>query len=126
MARLDRGLVELGTPESVERAENLARDLIEVTNAPLETYHWMVYFHGTSDLTDPDLTLRVALAAENATDRDEYGVWPIILDSAYSAVLDGIAVEEGREAALARAERDRCTGGTRRPQRQRLRPDRRG
>jgi hypothetical protein len=104
MARLDRGLVELGTPESIERAEGLARTLIEAKNAPMEVYHWMVYFHGRSELTNPELTLRVAIAAENATDRVEYGMWPNILDMAYGSLLKGILNEQGIDAALSKAE----------------------
>ncbi|MFH1689936.1 MAG: hypothetical protein ABIE42_06825, partial [Candidatus Eisenbacteria bacterium] len=73
VARLDRGLMEQGTPESIARAEELARVMLEVNDAPMEPYHWMVYFHQKSELANPELTVRVALAAENATDREEYG-----------------------------------------------------
>jgi tetratricopeptide (TPR) repeat protein len=104
MARLDRGLMEIGTPESVERAEGLARDLIEARDAPMEPYQWMVYYHSRSDLTNPELTLQVALAAEYATDRVENGGWPRILGTAYSAILDGIMKKQGLDAALSHAE----------------------
>jgi hypothetical protein len=73
MARLDRGLMEIGTPESVARAEGLAHDLIEARDAPMEPYQWMVYYHSRSELTDPELTLQVALAAAYASDRVENG-----------------------------------------------------
>ena len=66
ISRLDRGLVEMGTEESVAKAEELAKEMLEVTDAPLEPYSWMVYFHNQSEFTNPELTLKVALAAENA------------------------------------------------------------
>jgi tetratricopeptide (TPR) repeat protein len=102
-ARLDRGLVELGTPESIARAEEIARDMLEVNDAPMEPYHWIVYFHQRSDLTDPELTVRVALAAENATDRDEYGMWPSLLNMAYGKLITSIKEDQGLEAALSKA-----------------------
>ena len=103
MARLDRGLMEEGTPESVARAEELARELLEVRDAPMETYHWMVYFHQKSEFANPELTVRVALAAGNAIDRDEYGMWPQMLDMAYSRLIESVCDELGLEAALSKA-----------------------
>lgn len=104
MARLDRGLIEYGTEESVARAEALARDLLEAGNAPMETYHWMVYFHRNSEMTNPELTLRVALAAEKATDRIEYGAWQQLLNMAYGRLLHKVNDEQGLEAALSKAD----------------------
>jgi len=104
VARLDRGLVELGTPESVARAEALARDMLEVNDAPMEPYHWMVYFHQASELTNPELTVHLALAAERATDREEYGMWPQVLNMAYAGLVNSVNEEQGLEAALSRAE----------------------
>jgi tetratricopeptide (TPR) repeat protein len=104
LARLDRGLIELGTPESVARAERLASEMLDATNAPMETYHWIIYFHQSSELTDPELTARVAMAAENAIDRDEYGAWPSILDMAFTRLLGQVQEDQGLEAALAKAE----------------------
>ncbi len=104
IARLDRALIETGDPARAERAEDLARALIEVNDAPMEPYHWMVYFHQQSEYTDPELTLRVALAAEKATDRDEYGMWGSILDMAYRKLLTSVVDEQDLAAALSRAE----------------------
>jgi len=104
VARLDRGLMEINTPESVARAEELAREMLEVNDAPMEPYHWMVYFHQKSELTNPELTVRVALAAENATDREEYGMWPQVLNMAYASLVNSISEEEGLDAALSKAE----------------------
>lgn len=104
VARLDRGLMEINTPESVARAEELAREMLEVNDAPMEPYHWMVYFHQKSELTNPELTVRVALAAENATDREEYGMWPQVLNMAYASLVNSISEEEGLEEALSKAE----------------------
>ena len=102
-ARLDRGLMETGTPESVARAEEIVREMLDADDAPMETYHWMVYFHQSSDLTDPELTLELALAADNATDREESGRWPMLLEMAYGSLLDNVAETDGTDAALARA-----------------------
>lgn len=104
VARLDRGLMECGTPESVARAEELARGMLEVNDAPMEPYHWMVYFHQKSELANPELTVRVALAAENATDREEYGMWPQMLDMAYAKLVNSVKEEQGLEAALSKVE----------------------
>lgn len=104
MARLDRGLMELGTPESVARAEGVARDILDVDDAPMETYHWIVYFHQASDLADPELTVDVALAAVNAIDRDEYGMWPQMLSMAYTKLVGSVHEDDGLEAAVALAE----------------------
>lgn len=102
-ARLDRTLIESGDEAHAARAEELARSMLDVTDAPMETYHWITFFHGRSEFTDPELTLRVALAAGRATDRDEYGMWTSMLDMAYQGVLTDIAERDGLEAALARA-----------------------
>lgn len=104
MARLDRGLMELGTPESVARAEALAAEMLEATDAPSETYHWIVYFHQAGELADPELTVKVALAAENAIDRDEYGMWPQMLNMAYARLLGSVHEDQGLAAAVSRAE----------------------
>lgn len=104
LARLDRGLIETGTPESVAKAEQLAREMLDARDAPMETYHWIVYFHQGSELADPELTARVALAAENAVDRDEYGAWPSMLDMAFTGLLMQVQEEDGLDAALSRAE----------------------
>jgi len=104
VARLDRGLIELGTPESVARAEALARDMLVATDAPMEPYHWMVYFHQRSELADPELTVKIALAAEGATDREEYGMWPQILNMAYASLVNSVNEGQGLEAALSKAE----------------------
>ena len=104
VARLDRGLIELGTPESVARAEGLARDMLEVYDAPMEPYHWMVYFHQSSELTNPELTVQLALAAERATDREEYGMWPQILNMAYASLVNSVNEQQGLEAALSKAD----------------------
>ena len=104
MARLDRGLMEMETPESVARAEKLAREILEATDAPMEPYHWMVYFHQRSELANPELTVQVALAAEKATDHEEYGMWPQILDMAYSRLVSSVNDEQGLEAALSKVE----------------------
>jgi hypothetical protein len=103
MARLDRGLVETGTEESVARAEELARELLQSTDAPSETYHWMVYFHQRSEMTNPELTVAVALAAEKATDREEYGMWPQMLSMAYGNLIGSVKEEQGLDAALSKA-----------------------
>ena len=104
IARLDRALIETEDPEHAERAEDLARAMVEVNDAPMEPYHWIVYFHRRSDHTNPELTLQVALAAERATDRDEYGTWGSMLDMAYSKLLTFVVEEQGLTAALSRAE----------------------
>jgi len=104
IARLDRALIETEDPARVERAEDLARAILEVNDAPMEPYHWMVYFHQRSEHTNPELILRVALAAEKATDRDEYGMWGSMLDMAYGKLLTAVVEEQGFEAALARVE----------------------
>ncbi|MBN2564558.1 MAG: hypothetical protein JXB46_02490 [Candidatus Eisenbacteria bacterium] len=104
IARLDRALMEMDTPESVARAEGLAQEMLDATDAPMETYHWMVYFHQRSDLANPELTLRLAVAAKNATDRDEYGMWPQILNMAYSKLLNTVNEQQGLAAALSQAE----------------------
>ncbi len=104
VARLDRGLMEQGTPESVARAEALARDMLEVNDAPMEPYHWMVYFHQKSELANPELTVKVALAAENATDREEYGMWPQMLDMAYARLVGSVKDDQGLQAALSKVE----------------------
>jgi tetratricopeptide (TPR) repeat protein len=104
IARLDRGLMESGTPKSVARAEALALEMLEVNDAPMEPYHWMVYFHQKSELTSPELTVRVALAAENATDREEYGMWPQMLDMAYAKLVNSVKEEQGLDAALSKVE----------------------
>jgi len=75
-----------------------------VNDAPMEPYHWMVYFHQRSEYTDPELTLRVALAAEKATDRNEYGMWGSMLDMAYRKLLTSVVEEQDLAAALSRAE----------------------
>jgi hypothetical protein len=103
MARLDRGLMETGTEESVAEAEELARELLQATDAPSETYHWMVYFHQRSEMANPELTVAVALAAEKATDRDEYGMWPQMLSMAYGNLIGSVREEQGLEAALSKA-----------------------
>ncbi|MFH1688718.1 MAG: redoxin domain-containing protein, partial [Candidatus Eisenbacteria bacterium] len=66
--------------------------------------HWMVYFHQKSELANPELTVRVALAAENATDREEYGMWPQMLDMAYARLVNSVNEEQGLEAALSKVE----------------------
>ncbi|MCK4410315.1 MAG: hypothetical protein KAW67_09525, partial [Candidatus Eisenbacteria sp.] len=104
IARLDRALIETENPASVERAEDLAREMLEANDAPMEPYHWMVYFHQRSEHTDPELTLRVALAAERATDRGEYGMWGSMLDMAYKKLLTSVVEEQGLEAALSRSQ----------------------
>ena len=104
IARLDRALIETEDPARVERAEDLARAILEVNDAPMEPYHWMVYFHQRSEHTNPELTLQVALAAERATDRDEYGTWGSMLDMAYSKLLTFVVEEQGLTAALSRSE----------------------
>jgi len=104
IARLDRALIETGDAAYAARAEDLARDLLRVNDAPMEPYHWMVYFHQRSEHTNPELTLRVALAAEKATDRDEYGMWGSMLDMAYRKLLNSLAEERGLTTALSRAE----------------------
>ena len=104
IARLDRALMETDDPARVERAEVLAREMIEVNDAPMEPYHWMVYFHQRSEHTNPELTLGVALAAERATDRDEYGMWGSMLDMAYRKLLTAVVEEQGLEAALSRSQ----------------------
>jgi tetratricopeptide (TPR) repeat protein len=104
MARLDRGLMELGTAESVARAEEVAREILDVDDAPMETYHWIVYFHQASDLADPELTVDVALAAWNAIDRDEYGMWPQMLNMAYTRLVGSVHEDEGLAAAVTLAE----------------------
>ena len=104
IARLDRGLMETDTEESVAQAEELAREMLDVNDAPMEPYHWIVYFHQRSELTNPELTLQVALAAERATDRDEYGMWGSILDMAYSGLLGSVVEEQGLTAALSHSE----------------------
>ena len=53
---------------------------------------------------NPELTVQIALAAENATDRDEYGMWPQMLNMAYARLVNLTNEEQGLEAALARAE----------------------
>lgn len=103
IARLDRALIETEDPVRVERAEDLARALLEVNDAPMEPYHWMVYFHQRSEHTNPELTLRVALAAERATDRDDYGMWGSMLDMAYRKLLTSVVEEQGLAAALSRS-----------------------
>jgi len=104
IARLDRALIETESAASAERAEDLAREMLDVTDAPMEPYHWMVYFHQQSEHTDPELTVRVALAAEKATDRDEYGMWGSMLDMAYRRLLNSVVEEQGLEAALSRSQ----------------------
>jgi tetratricopeptide (TPR) repeat protein len=104
IARLDRALIATEDPARAQRAEDLARAMIEVNDAPMEPYHWMVYFHQRSEHTDPELTLRVALAAERATDRDEYGMWGSMLDMAYRRLLTSVVEEQGLEAALSRSQ----------------------
>ena len=104
ISRLDRGLVEMGSEKSIARAEELAREMIDVNDAPMEPYHWIVYFHQRSELTDPELTLQVALAAEGATDRDDYGMWGSMLDMAYRRLLTPIVEEQGLEEALSRSQ----------------------
>ena len=104
IARLDRALIETEEAASAESAEDLAREMLNVTDAPMEPYHWMVYFHQRSEHTDPELTLRVALAAERATDRDEYGMWGSMLDMAYRRLLTSVVEEQGLEAALSRSQ----------------------
>lgn len=104
VARLDRGLIESGTPENVARAEALARELLEVMDAPMEPYHWIVYFHQRSELANPELTAKVALAAENATDREEYGMWPQMLDMAYTKLIRTVKEHQGLQAAVSKVE----------------------
>ena len=104
ISRLDRGLMETGSEENIARAEDLAREMIDVNDAPMEPYHWIVYFHQRSELTDPELTLQVALAAEGATDRDDYGMWGSMLDMAYRRLLTPIVEEQGLEEALSRSQ----------------------
>lgn len=104
IARLDRALMETGTPENVARAEALAREMLEVKDSPMEPYHWIVYFHQQSDLANPELTVRVALAAENATDREEYGMWPQMLDMAYSRLVRSVYEQQGLDAAISKVE----------------------
>ena len=104
ISRLDRGLMETGSEENIARAEDLAREMIDVNDAPMEPYHWIVYFHQRSELTDPELILQVALAAERATDRDDYGMWGSMLDMAYRRLLTPIVEEQGLEEALSRSQ----------------------
>jgi len=104
IARLDRALIETEEAAGAESAEDLAREMLAVTDAPMEPYHWMVYFHQRSEHTDPELTLRVALAAERATDRDDYGMWGSMLDMAYGRLLTSVVEEQGLEAALSRSQ----------------------
>jgi len=104
IARLDRALIETNDAAHAERAEDLARDMLRVNDAPMEPYHWMVYFHQRSEHTNPELTVRVALAAEKATDRDEYGMWGSMLDMAYRKLLSSLFEEHGLATALSRAE----------------------
>jgi len=104
IARLDRALIETESAASAEEAEDLAREMLDVTDAPMEPYHWMVYFHQRSEHTDPELTVQVALAAEKATDRDEYGMWGSMLDMAYRKLLTSVVEEQGLETALSRAQ----------------------
>ncbi|MCK4915768.1 MAG: hypothetical protein KAS89_06330, partial [Candidatus Eisenbacteria sp.] len=104
ISRLDRGLMETGSEENIARAEVLAREMIDVNDAPMEPYHWIVYFHQRSELTDPELILQVALAAERATDRDDYGMWGSMLDMAYRRLLTPIVEEQGLEEALSRSQ----------------------
>ncbi len=104
IARLDRALIETGDAAHAARAEDLARAILEVNDAPMEPYHWMVYSHQRSDYTNPELILSVALAAEKATDRDEYGMWGSMLDMAYGKLLTSVVEEQGLAAALAHSE----------------------
>ena len=104
ISRLDRELMETGAEKSVVQAEELAREMLDVNDAPMEPYHWIVYFHQRSELTDPELTLQVALAAERATDRNEYGTWGSMLDMAYRKLLTSVVEEQGLAAALSRSE----------------------
>ncbi|MCK5596639.1 MAG: hypothetical protein KAJ04_04250, partial [Candidatus Eisenbacteria sp.] len=104
ICRLDRGLIETGSAESIARAEELAREMISVNDAPMEPYNWIVYYHQRSELTDPELILQVALAAERATDRDDSGMWGSMLDMAYGKLLTSVVEEQGLEAALSRSE----------------------
>ncbi len=104
VARLDKALIETGDATHAARAEDLARAILRVNDAPMEPYHWIVYFHQQSEHTNPELTLRVALAAEKATDRDEYGMWTSMLDMAYGKLLNSLVEEHGLVTALSRAE----------------------
>ncbi len=103
ISRLDRVLMEMDTEESVAKAEELAKEMLKVTDAPLEPYSWIVYFHSQSEFANPELTLKVALAAEKAIDMDETDYWPMMLDMSFGAVLNSVAEEQGVAAAVSRA-----------------------
>jgi len=105
IARLDRALIETEEAASAQKAEDLAREMLDVTDAPMEPYHWMVYFHQRSEHTDPELTLQVALAAERATDRDEYGMWGSMLDMAYRKLVGSVGEEQGLGKGVSRSRR---------------------
>jgi len=103
LAELDRILIETGDPTHAERAEELARELIAVDDAPIMPYLWLTYFHGQSEFTDQRLRLDVALAGERATDRDGSDDWAMALDMAYGGYLGSIAEHEGLIEAIVQA-----------------------
>jgi tetratricopeptide (TPR) repeat protein len=111
IARLDRALIQVNTDDSVARAEDLARQMLDVKDAPLETFSSIVYFHNQNERTDPKLTLEVALAGESAVDRDSVGSWPWMLDTAFTGFMRRASEEQGLAAALDAVEafRDQAT-----------------
>ncbi len=103
MARLDRSLIETDDPDRIAEAEELARELLMSDDAPSMPYLWIAWFHSGSEFTDKELAAEVALAGSRNTDEDDAEQWPSMIERAYGALFDEVAMRDGLDGALARA-----------------------
>ncbi|MFH1865845.1 MAG: hypothetical protein ABIK85_08170, partial [Candidatus Eisenbacteria bacterium] len=97
------------TDGDVERANEIARELLEVQDLGADAYYVMAsirfgILEGSTDISDHWLTTELSWRGADATDGDSPGSRSFALDGAHRVLLSHVARERGLDAAFAMAE----------------------